>query len=182
MIAKDASTSFVFDEKIPVGCRAAPLPPRRRPGRCVGSRQRAGEPAGVPAARWRLHRSATGARGGGTPRCHAAAFGGRTRPVPRLRCAVRPLPSLPGAARRAAAGPGGPRDRAAGGDGAARPGEARLLHEGALRVAGAVPRRMRDGHRLRGWDGKGHAWATCQKVPTKRSRKVAILQYGHISN
>ena len=101
-----------------------------------------------------LHRSAAGARGGGTPRCHAAVFGGEMGPVLGLRCAVLALPSLPGAARHAAAGPGGPRDRAARGDGGSNPGGARLLHEGALRLAGAVPRRMRDGHRLRGWDTK----------------------------
>ena len=101
-------------------------PPRRRPGRCVPSRLRAGEPAVLRRGPG-LERSAAGARGGGTPRCHAAPPGGPRRAGPRLRCVAPPLPELPGAARRAAAGPGGPPHRAERGGGAAIPGEVRLL-------------------------------------------------------
>ena len=131
-------------------------PPRRRPGRCVASRAR----AVVPAVPGRLRRSAAGACGGGTPRCHVAVFGGPRRPAPRLRCAGPPLLSLPGAAGLAAAGRIRPRNGAAGGDGGAIPGGERLV-QGARRMAAAVPRRMRDGA---GW-GVGH----------QRSRKVLIF-------
>ena len=63
----------------------------------------------------------------------------------RLQYVVAPLRSLPGAAGGAAAGPGGPRDRAARAGGKAITGEAPVVHAGALRMAAAVPRRMRDG-------------------------------------
>ena len=146
--------------KILKGCKkasislVAPLAPRRRPVGCVRSRGRAVRPAVGPTGPG-LERPAAGARGGGTPRCPAAAPGGPIRPEPRLLHAVPPLRSLPGAARRAAAGPGGPRDRAERGGGGARPGEARVVHAGALRMAAAVPRRMVGRCQLRGgkWEG-----------------------------
>ena len=124
------------------------------------SRGRAVRSAAAPKLE-RLERSAAGARGGGTARCHAAAPGGRTRPVARLPCVAAPLLALPGAARRAAAGPGGPRDRAARGGSAAR-----LLHAGCSRASTNAGR-----YRLRGWDGKGHA---CH-VPTEEVARLSHL-------
>ena len=179
-----------FDRKIG---RMPRCPPRRRPGRCARSRGRAVEPA-VPRGRGlgrraagargggtprchaaplrRLRRSAAGARGGGTPRCHAAPPGGRKSAVERLRCAGPPLPSLPGAAGLAAAGRIRPRDRAARGNGGSKPGGGKLVHEGALRLAGAVPRRT-----VEGWDGKGHA---CQVPNQKKSHRLSFLHRSHL--
>ena len=141
---------------------AAPLPPEAPTrGMLCKPRPRCG-------TCWRMARPRAGAP------CRRSAR--RRHSCQRLLRVAQPLPELPGAARRAAAGPGGPRDGAARGGSGSTPGERRPVHAGA-RLAAAVPRRMRDGHRLRGWDGKGHA---CQSA-NRKSPKVVTSQINSIS-
>ena len=133
---------------------AKKTPPRPRREGCVGSRVRAVLPA---AARLGFDGSAAGergTRGAGRP---AAPPEGRTRPGLRLQCVALPLRDVQRTPRHAAARPLRLRDGARRGEGGSKPGGARLVQGGTLRLAAAAVPRLAGTVPLRG--GKA---ITCQ--------------------
>ncbi len=128
------------------------------------------EPAVVIVESQRRLDCAAGARGRGGARSPAAPRGRPTRPGMRLPSVAWPLREVPGAACCAAAGPVRRGDGAESGGGEFTPGAGRLVHEGALQMAAAVPR-LQDGT-VEGWDGKAGR-AKCQ--PKSETKYIQVI-------
>ena len=130
--------------------RSFVLKMRPRRERCAASRGSAVRPPALSRLRPRPDGSAAGAGGARAAGSPAAAPGGLQRPALGLPRVALALPEVRRTPRHAPTRPVGLCDGARRGGGAARPGEGRLVHQGALCLAAAAVPRLAGTVPLRG--------------------------------